>query len=239
VFNGLLILLLVFPTYGTVFQMQSVDQQIKEADGIINAHFLKKRSIKLDDGSLATQMIFKLNQEYGIESDHLGTNELIVHYPGGAIGDEIVKVEGVPEFVEGENIIVMIKGNADRFWGMNLGFGTFKIINYGNEKIIVNTLFPRDPKVGQIKLEEFENSVKRIKGVALKVVNNPYFPTEKDSFQISRIPASLEHGKNRAIASTSKQEENRQGQSLNLWWLVCLLGLMGGMFRFYRHKITK
>ena len=57
----LLILMLSLPAYATVFQPQPVEQQIKESDGIMIGHYLKSRFVKLDDGSVATQMIFKMN----------------------------------------------------------------------------------------------------------------------------------------------------------------------------------
>lgn len=233
----LLILLFVIPVHATVFQLQSVDQQIKESSGIVVGHYLRKKSIKLEDGSIATQMIFKMNKEVGMQSELFGMDEIIIHYPGGKIGDLTVKVEGVPSFVPGESVVLMVKNHQDRYWGMNLGFGTFKIVNYGNEKMIVNTLFPHDRRVGQIKFDDFEKQVKRIKGSSLKVVMAPVYPTETDETTVTRLPASIEEGKNRAIASNSETEENNESNSgFNSIWLLFVLASMGGLFRFLRQK---
>ena len=43
--------------------MQPVEQQVKEADGIVVGHFLRKKYVKLDAGGTATQMFFKMKQE--------------------------------------------------------------------------------------------------------------------------------------------------------------------------------
>jgi hypothetical protein len=222
-----------------VFQKQPVTQQIKEADGIVIGNYLRSKTIKLDEGGVATQMIFKMNKETGMQSDLFGMDEIIIHYPGGTIDGQTVKVDGVPEFVPGENVVLMIKSNQDRYWGMNLGFGTFRVVNYGNEKLIVNSVFPDDRNVGQMKLEEFEKNVKLIKGSSMKVVMSPSYPSEKDGEASNRMPASIEEGKNRAIASKTEQEENNQGQGMNPLWLLMILAAMGGLFRLMRQKEAK
>ena len=229
--------LFTFPAFATVFQMQTVDQQIKESDGIMVGHFLKSKSVHLEDGSIATQMVFKMKKEYGLQSDLFGMDEVIVHYPGGKIGEEITKVEGIPEFVPGENVVLMISSREDRYWGMNLGFGSFKIVNYGKEKMLVNTIFPHNSKVGQIPIAEFERKVRQIKGTNFKVVRSQEYPTERDN---SRMPASISEEKNRSIASQTDQVENREeGPQLSSMWLVIFLAALGGWFRLMKHKVAK
>ena len=235
--NLLLLLLIPLLSEATVFKIQPISQQIQESDGIVVGHYLRKKSIRMEDGTIATQMIFKMNKEIGMQSDLFKMDEIIVHYPGGKIKDEIVKVEGVPSFSPGESVIVMIKSHQDRFWGMNLGFGTFKIVNYGKETMVVNNLFPEDPTAGQIQLEAFEKRVREIKGEALKVVKSEVQSPEELVGQQSRRPASIqEEGKNRAIASHDVQEENEDGLRLSSLWLLLTLALMGGIFRLLRQK---
>jgi len=230
-------LLLSYSALATTFQLQTIDQQIKETDGIVMGHYLKKKTIKLEDGTLATQMIFKMSKEFGLQSELFGMDEVIIHYPGGQFEGQTVKVEGVPSFVSGEKVVLMIKSVNNRYWGLNLGFGTFKVINYGKETILVNTLFPMDPQVGQVKMEDFEKSVKLIKKSSLKVVLTPEYPTEEESVETARMPASVSEGKKRAIASNLEQSENEVSQPrLNTYWLVLGLALLGGLFRFIRQK---
>jgi hypothetical protein len=243
-FSFVLGLSLSFSAFCTTFQLQSLDKQVKEANGVIIGHFLKHQSVQLEDGSVATQMIFKMNKEYGLQSELFGMDEVIVHYPGGQIGDTITRVDGVPEFVVGERVVILIKSISNRYWGLNLGFGSFKVVNYGKESMMVNTLFPQDPKVGQIKLEDFEILIKSLKGSSLKIVHAPDYSLEVKpkaagaEEDTTRVPASeLIEGKNRAVASSIEPVENEKEQSrINPFWLVAVLGLLGGIFRLIRQN---
>lgn len=227
-------LLLTLPIFATTFKIQTVDQQIKEADGIFIGHFLKSKSIKLDDGMVATQMVFKMNKEYGLQSELFGIDEIIVHYPGGKVADELVRVEGVPHFVSGEKVALLIKNVDNRFWGLNLGMGSYKIVNYGNETMLINSLFPNDSVVGQISLNNFESSLKNIKEASLKVVQ-VYQPLDSNN----RRPASID-GKNRSLASIQNEIENNTSKpAWSTYWLITILALLGGMVRFFQKKESK
>lgn len=237
-FIRFLLFLICLPAYATVFQMQPVEQQIKEADGIIIGHYLRSHSIKLDDGSIATQMIFKMNKEIGMQSEFFGMDEIIIHYPGGQVGDQVMQVSGVPSFVPGEKLVIMVKSYQDRFWGMNLGFGSFKVINYGNEKLIVNSIFPTDRRVSQMKMDDFEKAVRIIKGSRLKVVINQQPKGFTDKITQDRLPASqFQEGKNRAIASKTDQLDNGESsEGINPFWLLFFLAGLGAFFRFSRQR---
>lgn len=223
-----------FSSWGTTFALQPIDQQIKEADGIVVGHYLRSKSIKLEPGVLATQMIFKVQREWGMQSDLFGLDEVIVHYPGGKLEGMHIQVQGVPEFVVGERIALFTKSIDNRYWGLNLGFGSFKIINYGRETMLVNTLFPSDARVGQEKLESFEHKVRQIKGSSLKVVRTELEPLRA----MDRMPAASNvEGKKRTIASKTEQEDNREDQSgLSAYWLIAVLALAGGLTRLLRAR---
>lgn len=231
------ILLLTLPIYATTFQLQTVDQQIAEADGIMMGHFLRKKSIQLENGTVATQMVFKINREYGLQSDQFGMDEVIVHYPGGKIGGVTKVVEGVPSFVSGERVALLIRSVENRFWGLNLAMGAYKEINYGKEIMLVNSLVPHDQRVGQIRLDDFEKSVKNIKGAGLKIVLNPALIEDPNS---DRAPASLTEVKTRSIASKTDKGESEEPQpSISTFWLVAVLAFLGGIFRFSKHTSPK
>lgn len=225
------------PALATSFRVQPLENQIKEADGMFEGNFLKKKTIQLEDGRLATQMIFKMSKEVGLQSDFFGMDEVIVHYPGGTLNGQTVSVEGVPEFVSGEKVVLFIRSVDNRYWGLNLGFGSFKVINYGKQVMLVNTLFPHHPEVGQMNFQHFEKLVKDIKGENLKVVQVQYPTTEQEQV-INRMPAS--EGQNRAIASKSEELDNEEDRpSLNVFWLIAMLGLSGGIFRMANRKAHK
>lgn len=218
--------------HATTFKIQPIEQQIREADGLFQGNFLKKQTIQLENGTLATQMIFKMTKEVGLQSDFFGMDEVIVHYPGGKLDHKEVRIEGVPEFVTGEKVVLFIKSIDNRYWGMNLSFGSFRVINFGNEKILVNYAFPHHPQVGQLSYARFEKTVKAIKGSKLKVVRTLEYPSTPEHGTALRIPASYSERQNRTVASKSDQLDNQEDRpGFNVFWLIMVLGLIGGLFR--------
>ncbi len=234
------LLAISFSLQATTFKPQPITQQIQESDGLFQGNYLRSKTVELEDGSLATQMFFKMTKEVGLQSDFFGMDEVIVHYPGGKLNDKHMKVDGVPAFTPGEKVLLFIKSVNNRYWGMNLGFGSFRVINYGKEIVLVNYIFPEHPQFGQVNLGHFELEVKRIKGSSLKVVHSTEYPTQLGQSEIQRIPASASEGQNRTVASKSEELDNQEGQStLNVFWLIMALGLIGGMFRMSNRKAHK
>jgi hypothetical protein len=233
-------LLLSTAAVATTFKLQPVEEQLSEADGVLVGHYLRSQVVKLDEGQIATQMIFKINREYGLQSDWFGQDEVIIHYPGGKFEDLHVRVDGVPQFVGGEKVALLIKAVDNRYWGLNLGLGSFKIINYGKESMLVNSIFPTEGQVSQIRLEDFEGMVKRIKKSGLKTVLVPidmlpaHPSVHKPRPLLSQGPLV---GNKRAIASVEKAEENNDDQSSSSnSWLITVLALLGVLYRLSRQK---
>lgn len=216
--------------WATTFRPVGLEEQLKESDGILIGHYLKSKVVQLENGTIATQMIFKMNREWGFQSDLFGIDEIIVHYPGGQFEDKETLVHGVPSFIVGEKVALLAKNVDNRLWGLNLGLGSFKVINYGNETMLINSLFPNDAKLGQVKLLEFELKVKEIKGSNLKTVVLSHIDG-------SRYPASVSDGKKRAIASGTEPLENKDARpTISVYWLVVLLGVAGAISRLMGSK---
>lgn len=230
-FFTILVFILSYSASGTTFRVQSLEQQVSEAQGILVGHFLREKSIRLETGRIATQKIFQVEKEYGLQSDFLGMKEVIVHYPGGHVGDEHVIIQGVPEFIPGEKVVILTKSHNNRFWGLNLGMGTFKIINYGEKDIMVNTIFPNHKKLGQYPLSELEPLIREIKKSELKMVSQKVYPTENMALYRDRSPASSNERKIRSIASTPEESDNNGAGSLGTFWLLAFLAFLGVSFR--------
>lgn len=225
----------MFPVFATTFQIQPIDVQLRHADGVFLGHYLRKKSIQLEDGSVATQMIFKMKKEFGLQSDLLGMDEVIIHYPGGSWGEKTVHVDGLPEFVPGEQVVVFTKNVRNRYWGLNLGMGTYKVIRYSRDSMLVNSLFPQDSRMGQVRFDEFEKTVRRIKGGSLKVVLTPQYLTEPE--RKNRQPAAVTEGKNRTVAGSSEEEDNNLAETgFHPMWLLAFLAFIGSCFRLARAR---
>lgn len=212
----------------TTFKLVPLEQQVAEADSIIYAHYLRQNSTVLDDGRVATQMHFELKREIGLKTELNGMHELIVHYPGGEMNGVVTKVDGVPTFNSGEKVVLLLKNKANRFWGLNLAYGSFKVINFGHSSMVMNNVFPDQPHAGQMPLHQFDNLVKQVKGVSFTQVQNLEV-LEKQNIQSS--------GQNRSLASISEVPENTSDKSVtSMFWLLASLGFMGGLFRWSRRQ---
>jgi hypothetical protein len=224
-------------TLATTFKPVTMPEQIREADGVIIGHYLKKKTVLLENGKVATQMIFQMDRELGMNSDLFGTNEVIIHFPGGTLNGITTMVQGVPAFTPGEKVVLMARSVENRYWGLNLGLGSFRVINYGKETMLINSIFPEDPRVGQVPLSEFEGLIRESKGTGLKFV---LVPQVEDKLAPERLPASVPvSGKKRSIASVPPERENGETSGgLNTFWLLACLAILGGFFRsFWRRGI--
>lgn len=199
----------------------SVDEQLMEADSIFIGHFLESRSVLIEEEQIATQMVFKLTKEFGLNSDLFGLEEIFVHYPGGSWEGQTLAIEGVPSFNVGEKVVILARNIENRLWGLNLALGSFRVVNYGKETLLINGVFTDDPLVSQLLLEEFEGKVKSIKGMSLKTVQ--------------ALPESIldqsNQGKKRSIASVVTPEENKLEEPARptTFWLLAFLAISGAV----------
>jgi len=217
----------------TTFVVQSVEDQLRESDAILEGHFLSQEGVELEDGSVATQMIFKVKNEYGINIQSGEFDEIIIHFPGGQTNQKRVLVHGVPEFVVGERVVILAKNHAGRLWGQNLGLGSFKVVNFNSQPTLINSIFPSDKRVSQFTLEEFESKVKQIKHSNLKTVKMLDTIVQPSK----RAPASTSKSKIRSIAATSNQGENEEEQSnLGIFWLIALFAFAGGINKLMKTR---
>lgn len=234
-------LLMLFSTQvsATIFMPQPLESQIHEADGILVGQYLKQEAIELENGSIATKMFFKVDKEHGLQTDVFHTNEVIVHYPGGMLPDRGVKVDGVPDLMPGTPVVLMIKNIENRFWGMNLALGTFHIVKYGEEKYLINKVFPTQAGLGQTKYTDFEKLFRKVKGENLKVVRSgERFEEQQASRSIaSSTDIEEEVGNFRKVAATSEKADNIEETSLGqIWWLVGFLAFLGAVSVWRRRQ---
>lgn len=103
------------------------------------------------------------------------------------------------------------------------------IRKYGRSEVLINSVFPNHPKVGQIPLSSFYELAQNIK----KKVFKERF---KDKYEIqTKKYAYQDIGKvGRSISSVAKPkvvEEN-----FNISWLLAFLGVLGAVFTFIRRR---
>jgi hypothetical protein len=225
----LLLLLVSYSVSATTFKRVPLETQLKEANGVFIGNYLKSQSVRLEDGTIATQMVFKMDREVGFQSEQFGMDEVIIHYPGGSLDGVTTVVQGVPSFNPGEKVALLSKSVDNRFWGLDLSYGSYKVIVYGSTTVLFNLAFPENQEFGQITLTDFEAKVGAVKS-PLTIVRSPIDVTA------SRSIASVDEMEQveRTVASEKVPEPIEPSQ--DYFWLLFFLSLMGGIFEFVRKK---
>jgi hypothetical protein len=222
------LLFLIFSIYSdtifsTVFVPVPIKDQIIESSAIVMAHYLDKKSEKMDDGQIVTSLVFSLQKETGLSAKEWGFDEILVYVPGGQVGDFVTKVEGVPEFVSGEKVVLFLREQDGRFWLQNLGLGAYGVVKVGDELVLNNRVFPSNVDMGSIKLGKFEELVDRYKGQKLT--------------QVLRDESKFFTGNSRSIASIKNKEENSTSKTQpHVLWLVFLLAVLGCGWMVYKKR---
>lgn len=183
-------LIICFCISSSALQAKTFD--VSQAEGILIGTFLKEKVSVLENGEEATQMMIKIDEELGLQSENFGMDEVIVHYPN----------KHKPSFIPGERIAVLLKSVDNRFWGLDPEVNSFKIVHYDGVPLLIN------PQKKQISLTRFEESVKLAKGKSLNVVR---------TFQ-----PEFEGSPGRTPASAASSEDDPEESFPTIWLVITL-----------------
>jgi hypothetical protein len=226
--SKLLILFITFSAFAnaTSFLPVSIKKQISESSGIIVGEVVNSEAIFDKNGAIQTKTFLKLDKWIGITpvSYHIE-----VYVPGGEVGDRVHSIEGAPKFTIGEKVVLMLKDHNEKQWVLNLGLGKFNIKKVGNSEILVNSIFPRHPKVSQISLDIFYTLASRIKSTKFhERTKNKY------ELEIEKHSAIIKKDKlKRGIASIrggSRIDRNADNSKDSTFWIILILGFLGALF---------
>jgi hypothetical protein len=147
---------------GTVMIPLSVDDQIKESDGVIQARFVGQLSRKLPSGDVVTEGSFRLIKSVGLETSVIvNSPEFKLSWPGGSWEGITWSIEGAPVFQQGEEAVIILKRRPWGYQIVNLSQGKYKLRNEGDDAVLVNEAFPQHPLYGKISYREFEDYIKK------------------------------------------------------------------------------
>jgi hypothetical protein len=223
--------------WATSFQVVPLDKLLTPADAILLGDYLNSKSVELEDGMIATEAVFKIEKELGLDAEDFGLSEIKVYYPGGKVGDKVVSIEGTPQFISGEKSLLLLTNGPDgRIWVQGLAMGTFKVVRVGKKSLLINSVFPGSPELSQIEITQFMRKVSAVKGENLKEINSDKYVRESEK-QRSLQVASKAQGNSRSIASARDNTENRTEPNLmNSFWLVTILGFLGALTTWWGRK---
>lgn len=222
--------------WASTFEPVSLDKLAHHADAVIIGDFLHSKSVTLEDGLVATEALFKIEKELGVEADEFGLSEIKVYYPGGVNGSSALKVEGAPEFTPGQkSALLLIQHTDGRLWVQGMALGTFKVVRIGNKTIVVNSVFPTHNELSNIELGHFQRKISNIKDRPFREIFSDKYYNELKKTKTSFVPQNS--GNSRSIASrTDTPENNKDSNVMSSFWLLAVLGLMGVLKKWWNLK---
>jgi hypothetical protein len=215
--------------FATTFIPVPIKRQIADSTGIVEGEVFSSEAIIDDSGKIVTKVFIRADKWIGVKP--LG-EYLEVYYPGGQVGDKVQTVHGSPKFGSGERVVLLLKNDQEKNWIQNLALGKFMVKKYGKTDIIINSIFPKHPKVGQMTLDSFLSLASRIKGKKFKErFKDKYeLQVEKENKNFSSKKAG------RAIASVKTLEEKELENQISTLWILVLFGILGSIFTISRRK---
>lgn len=237
--NSLMLVLtnLIFASaWATTFEPIPLEKLAQSADAVVIGDFLQSKTIVLEDGLVATEALFKIEKELGVDAEEFGVTEVKVYYPGGKTKDAALTVEGAPQFVPGEKrALLLTQHTDDRLWIQGMALGTFKVVKIGQKTLVVNSVFPTYSELSNIEISQFQRKISTIKDRPFKEV---FVDKYYNEFKKSKTRfVSQKDGNSRSIASNVDSPENSNtSQTMSSFWLLALLGVMGVLKKWWSLK---
>lgn len=221
------LMLIYNSAYATTFVPLPIKKQIVDSSAVIKGEVINTSSYEDASGKIVSKVFIRVDRWIGVTPKN---NHIEVLYPGGQVGDRVQLVHGSPTFISGEKVVLLLKENSNKLWIQNLALGKFMIKRYGSTEVIINSVFPNHPKVGQIALNSFYTLTSNIKQKDFQIRFKDKYELEVDKQKIVKFSKQR-----RKIASISNPKD-KAGEKLNIAWLLIILGIMGAFFTFIRKK---
>lgn len=234
--NSLILVLtnLIFASaWATTFEPIPLEKLAQSADAVVIGDFLNSKTIVLEDGLVATEALFKIEKELGVDAEEFGLTEVKVYFPGGVTDKSGLKVEGAPQFVPGEKRALLLTQHTDsRLWIQGMALGTFKVLKIGNKTLVVNSVFPSYSELSNIEISLFQRKISVVKDRPFKEV---FVDKYYNEFKKSKTRfVSQKDGNSRSIASNlDTPENNSNSQTMSSFWLLALLGVLGVLKKWW------
>jgi hypothetical protein len=193
---GLLLFVSLFSSLATTFSPIPLEYRIDDAKGVVQGRFLGQVYKKLPDGNVVTEVSIGLDKAVGFYANEiLNRSEFKVILPGGVWNGHVYKVQGVPHFKKGEEVVLMITKGKFGFYLPNMAMSKFQVKRVRHDTTLVSEIFSEKEGVGRIELKDFESLLSRKFGKGLEKVDFDrviYRRPISENLKKSRKPASIE-----------------------------------------------
>ena len=206
------------------------EKQLEESDGVIEGIYLSHEFKKTND-KIVTIYTFSVSKFVGFSSNEIyNQNNFQILIPGGTWHNESYHVEGIPHFSKDEQVVLLIKKSKRGFQLTNLGLGKYVVQTIDRKKVISSSVFANHNQLGNIDYNEYVRLVN-------KVFNKRFAGFSNGKNVYLQGESVLEKNTGRDPASINEKIKNSgNGTSMNIFWILLLLALLGSASRIYSKK---
>lgn len=216
----LLILFIAKNSWGAKLNPLPIENQFRNTSAVIHALYKGSSYKKLNNDLVLTEFTFKILDSVGIEQfKMLNKNHFPVVSPGGVWNGLVYNSLGKVNFQPGEEVVLLLKEGGQGYELQNQGLSKYKKVLENGEIYLSSSEFPDHPKLGKIRITEFNRLVKNKFGKELTVIlEDDYVSDGEFVMKPKKLPE-------RKITSLSNTEYTEDSMLL----LVVMFGILGAI----------
>lgn len=148
-----------------------IENQFRNASAVIHGVYKGSSYKKLPNDVIITQFTFKVLNSVGIDDVKIiNKNHFPIYSKGGIWHGLVYNSVSRLNFKPGEKVILLLKEVMNGYEILNQGLGKYNIILDKGEMYLSSSEYPEHPKLGKIKVAEFNQLVKKKFGKILLIV---------------------------------------------------------------------
>lgn len=205
----------------------SFEDQLRSSDAVIQGIVQGQNFKRLANGEVTTEIVVKLSQTAGMGSEILiNPSQFKVLIPGGTWGGIVHRVDGAPEFKNGEEVVLFVSKFNYGMKLSSLALSKYYVLRHKDEVVLKSYLYPEDPHIGSIKYSDFNKLISSVLPTKLAPIANEKTVWKRrdqeefiDERESGRMPASLS-----------------PASHIEMSWLMVIFALLGSGSWFLAKK---
>jgi hypothetical protein len=142
--------LMSFNMRATTFIPLSIEQQMRDATGVIRGIYQGSSYKKERNDKVVTEASFKIKTMSGIKNHEvINKNNFKVIFPGGKWHGVTYQITGTPDFKVGEEVVLLITKTNMGFFLTNLALGKYTIKKEFGKEYLTSVVFPNNAKLNR------------------------------------------------------------------------------------------
>ena len=179
----------------TVFKPTSLEGQLQTSDGWAYGKVHSLSYKKSTSGSVVTVIGLDIYSYSGIEKNEIvNPRSFKIMHPGGSWAGIKYHVFGAPNFIIGEEVIVLLNKLRDGFYVHNLSLGKYKVTKSGKSLFVRSAAFPDNHELGELSYDEFLGTANKFFGKSVVLSRDNSEVKVTNLKRKSRVPAQIIEG---------------------------------------------